>query len=157
MAQAFLTRDEELQLLRRSWGWFAGFGAALIVVGILAIGYPVVATLATVEIVGFFLIAAAAFQFATAVWARRWGGFFLHLLTGLLYLFLGVLMIEQPGLGAAGYTLVLALFFVASGLFRVIFALDRVSPVGAGRCWAALSRFYLVFSSGGSSPSPLSR
>src|SRR5262249_14922484 len=38
---------------------------------------------------------------ASGFWTRRWGGFFLHLLVGLLYLFVGLVIIERPALGAA--------------------------------------------------------
>src|SRR5262245_23814979 len=116
---------EEHGELRRSWGWLVALGVALIVLGTLAIAYPVAATLTTVEVFGFLLLAGAVFEVVSAVWARHWGGFFLHLVGGLLYLFLGVVLIERPGLGAAGYTLMLAVFFVAGGLFRIVFALSR--------------------------------
>lgn len=128
--------EPDPQTLRRNWGWFVALGVALTLVGAAAIAYPVAATLATVEIVGVFLLIGAAVEFASAVWARRWGGFFPHLLCGLLYLFVGVLFVEKPGLGAAGYTLVLAVFFVASGLFRVVLALGGGFT---GRGWVLVS------------------
>lgn len=126
---------DELQQLRRSWGWFLALGVLLTLTGLAAVGYPVAATLVTVEVVGVFLLVAAGVQFVTAVRARRWGGFAPHLLCGLLALFLGVLLVESPGLGAAGYTLMLAVFIVASGLFRVVTAAHRY----AGWGWALLS------------------
>jgi uncharacterized membrane protein HdeD (DUF308 family) len=116
---------EELHTLRQNWGWFLALGIALIIVGLLAIAFPVLATLTTVEVFGFLLLLGAGAEVASAIWARRWGGFFLHLLCGLLYLFLGAVIIERPGLGAAGYTLMLAVFFVAAGLVRVVFALSQ--------------------------------
>jgi len=117
---------EEVQQLRRNWGWFLALGVALVVIGMLAIGYPVVASVTTVEVFGFFLLAGAGVEVASIFWARGWSGAFLHLFGGLLYLFLGVLLIEHPGVGMVVYTLLLALFFVASGLSRVIVALrDR--------------------------------
>jgi uncharacterized membrane protein HdeD (DUF308 family) len=127
---------EELHNLRPNWGWFLALGIMLLVVGLVAITYPVAATLTTVEVFGFLLLLGAGVEVASAIWARRWGGFFLHLLGGLLYLFLGAVIVERPGLGAAGYTLMLAVFFVAAGLFRVVFALSqRFSGWG----WALLS------------------
>ena len=117
--------DQELRPLRRNWGWLLALGILLILVGMAAISSPVVATLATVEIFGVFLLIAAVVEFASAIWAIGWGGFFPHLLCGLLSLFLGVLLVDRPGLGAAGYTLVLAVFFVAAGVLRVGHALSR--------------------------------
>jgi uncharacterized membrane protein HdeD (DUF308 family) len=114
---------DELYGLRRNWGWFLALGVALIAVGVLAIGFPVAATLTTVEVFGFLLIVAGVVEVASGFWTRRWGGFLQHLLCGLLYLFIGLVLIERPALGAAGYTLLLTAFFVASGLFRVVYAL----------------------------------
>jgi uncharacterized membrane protein HdeD (DUF308 family) len=111
--------------LRRQWGWFLFLGVCLILAGVFAISYPGIATITTVEVFGFLLLFGAGVEVASAIWAARWGGFFLHLLGGLLYLFLGTLLIERPGLGAAGYTLILAVFFVASGLVRLVFSLTH--------------------------------
>lgn len=116
------TTDELLDI-RRYGGWFLAVGVGSLLLGLLAIGYPVAATLVTVEIVGVFLLVAGGFEFAGSFRARRLGSFLLHVLCGLLYLFLGLVMIDRPALGAAGYTLVLALFFVASGVLRVTLAL----------------------------------
>jgi uncharacterized membrane protein HdeD (DUF308 family) len=127
---------EEHHGLRRNWLCFLSLGATLIALGLVAIGYPVVATLATVELVGFLLLFGAAVEVVSGFWARRWGGFFLHLFGGLLYLFLGSVIVERPALGAAGYTLMLAVFFVAAGLMRVVFA---VSHRFSGWGWALLS------------------
>ncbi len=111
--------------LRRGWLCFLSLGVTLIIFGVLAIAYPVLATLTSVEVLGFLLVFGAVVEFVSAVWGRRWGGFFLHLLGGLLYLFLGAVIIEHPALGAAGYTLMMAVFFVATGLARVVFALSQ--------------------------------
>ena len=122
----FLADEKEsLPNLRRRWGWFLALGIFLIVVGVLAIQRPEVATLTVVEVIGFLLVFGAGAEIVSSFWARRWGGFFLHLLTSLLYLFVGAVILERPGLGAAGYTLMLAVFFVASGLFRIVFALSQ--------------------------------
>lgn len=122
----FLAEEKEsLPNLRRRWGWFLALGIFLIIVGVLAIQRPVVATLTVIEVLGFLLMFGAGAEIVSSFWARGWGGFFLHLLTGLLYLFVGAILLERPALAAAGYTLMLAVFFFASGLFRIVFALSQ--------------------------------
>lgn len=116
---------EELQGLGRHWVWLVGLGGALIVVGLLAIAFPIVATLRTVQVVGILLLCGAGVEVASAIWARRWRGFLLHLLTGLLYLFVGLAIVDRPALGAEGYTLMLAVFFVAGGLVRIFMAVSQ--------------------------------
>jgi uncharacterized membrane protein HdeD (DUF308 family) len=133
----FLAEEKEpLPNLRRRWGWFLALGIFLIVVGVLAIQRPVVATLTVVEVLGFLLVFGAGAEIVSSFWARGWGGFFLHLLTGLLYLFVGAILLERTELAAGGFTLMLAVFFFASGLFRIVFALtQRFSGWG----WTVLS------------------
>jgi len=122
--------------LRRNWGWLLALGIALLLVGIVAISYPMAATIKTIEILGYLLVFGAAIEIASALWVRRWGGFFLHILIGLLYFFVGVLIVDRPGEAAVGYTLVLAMFFVAGGLFRMIIA---ISQRFSGWGWALVS------------------
>jgi uncharacterized membrane protein HdeD (DUF308 family) len=122
--------------LRRVWGCLVGLGISLVVLGFAAIGSPVVATFTTVTVFGILLLAGAVVELASMIWVRRWGSFFHHLLSGLLYLFLGLILVERPGLGAAGYTLVLAVFFVASGVARIVFALGHRF---VGRGWTIFS------------------
>lgn len=127
---------DDLRHLRRSWVWMVALGVGLGVVGVAAVAYPAAATLATVSVVGAFLLVAGAGEMASGVFARRWGGFFLHLLCGLLYLLFGLMLLDRPALGAVGYTLVLALFFMASGVARLVFALGHRFH---GWGWAALN------------------
>jgi uncharacterized membrane protein HdeD (DUF308 family) len=122
--------------LRRNWGWFLFLGILLILAGVGAISYPFMATLTTVSVFGWFLLFGAGVEIASGIWAGSWGGFFLHLLGGLLYLFLGVLFLDKPLEMAAAFTLIMAIFFVASGLVRAIFALTHHFE---GRGWVVFS------------------
>jgi uncharacterized membrane protein HdeD (DUF308 family) len=115
----------EVHDLRRKWGWFVALGIALIVVGLLAMTFPIMATVATVTFLSILLLLGAGAQIASAIWARRWGGFFLHLLYGLLYLVVGALLLERPVVGAAGLTLLMSVLFTAGGLFRIAAALSH--------------------------------
>jgi uncharacterized membrane protein HdeD (DUF308 family) len=120
--------------LRRIWLCLVSLGVALIVLRFAAIGAPVVATFATVTVFGILLFFGAAVELVSMVWVRRWASFLHHLLSGLLYLFLGLLLLDRPALGAAGYTLVMAVFFVASGVARLVFGLAH-----PGRGWTLVS------------------
>jgi uncharacterized membrane protein HdeD (DUF308 family) len=128
--------DGVVERLRANWGWLVALGVALVLLGFAAIGAPVVATFTTVTLFGVLLLIGAGVELVSLVWVRRWGTFFHHVLSGLLYLFMGAILLERPGLGAAGYTLLLAVFFVASGLARVVYAIGHPGP---GRGWTVLS------------------
>jgi uncharacterized membrane protein HdeD (DUF308 family) len=64
-------------------------------------------------------------EIAAAFWARRWSGFFLNLLFGILYLILSMLMIEHPGVAADALTLMLAASFLVGGLLRIVVSLTH--------------------------------
>jgi uncharacterized membrane protein HdeD (DUF308 family) len=125
-----------LVALRRRWGWVLALGMALVVIGGLACAFALTATLATVLALGSLLLVGGGFQLGSAVWARDWKGFFLFLLTGILYVVAGVLMVEHPVASAEGLTLMLAAAFLAGGLLRIIAALTHHFP---GRGWLALN------------------
>jgi uncharacterized membrane protein HdeD (DUF308 family) len=127
---------EEMQTIRRNWGWLVGLGIVLVLVGVLAISYPAVATIKTLQVFGVLLVISGAVEIVSGLWARCWGGFFAHLLCGLLALFVGVVLLDRPDFAAAVYTILLAVFFVASGLFR---AVTSASLRFSGWGWGVLS------------------
>jgi len=128
--------------LRRIWLCLVSLGVALIILGFAAIGAPVVATFTTVTVFGILLLFGAAVELVSMVWVRRWRSFLHHLLSGLLYGFLGLVLLDRPALGAAGYTLLMAVFFVGAGVARVVFALSHRFP---GRGWTIVSGAVSVF------------
>lgn len=116
---------EEIEALRRKWAALLALGVVMTVAGMLAIAYPAVATITTVQLFGVLLIIAGVAEIVGGLWAGRLGGFAVHLLCGLVALFVGAAILDRPLLGAKGYTLVLAVFFVAAGIARVVFALTQ--------------------------------
>jgi uncharacterized membrane protein HdeD (DUF308 family) len=107
---------------RRHWGRFLVLGIALIVLGSVALGAAWLTTLASVLLFGWLLIFSGVMETVAAFWAGQWSGFFLHLLSGVLNVVVGVLILAHPGAVAVGLTLLLAVFFLVAGLFRIIAA-----------------------------------
>jgi uncharacterized membrane protein HdeD (DUF308 family) len=117
---------EECLRLHRCWAWFLVLGILLMLVGLVAISSTVVATLASVWVFGFLLLAGGTVQVVNAFLARSWRGFFVHLLAGTLQLIVGMFMIDEPFVAAEGLTLLLAAAFLAGGLIRIVITLlDR--------------------------------
>ena len=129
-------RSYAIEILRDSWGWFLALGVLLIFVGTLAVGASLFTTLATVIAFGVLLLVGAGLQVVGAFFSRNWGGFFMHLLTGLLYLFVGLLMVGRPLEAAAAATLLIAAFFLVGGSFRIAVALTERFP---SRGWVLLN------------------
>jgi len=108
--------------IRKSWGWFLALGILFVISGVLCIMGDVTATFVTVLFFGWLLLFSGVAALVHAFWTRTWSGFFFYLPGALLRGLTGYLLVRYPGAGAAGLTLVLALFFVVGGLFRVIAA-----------------------------------
>jgi uncharacterized membrane protein HdeD (DUF308 family) len=130
----YVLRD--IENLRRNWIWFLLLGIALAVIGIVAIGAPLAATLSTMLFLGWLLFFSGVLQIVHAFWAKQWGGFFVQILVGVLQLVVGGLMIERPlTAGAESLTLLMAVFFVVGGIFRMFAA---VALPFDGRVWLFL-------------------
>jgi uncharacterized membrane protein HdeD (DUF308 family) len=110
-------------ILRRSWGWFLVLGVLEIILGTVAIGSTFIATLATVVFFGWLLLIGGILSAVHAFWRKRWRGFFLDLIIGVLYVVAGFFMVEEPLAAAASLTLLIAAFLMMGGIFRIVVAL----------------------------------
>jgi uncharacterized membrane protein HdeD (DUF308 family) len=127
--------DERASLHRQRWLFFA-LGLASVVVGLLAIGFAFIATMAKVIVFGILLLIAGTTEVIHAFMARNGRGFALHLLAAALYLLVGLFMIEDPVRAAAVLTLLLAASFIVGGLLRMMFSLGANFP---GWPWVLLN------------------
>jgi uncharacterized membrane protein HdeD (DUF308 family) len=115
----------ELEAIRGNWLWFVVLGIALIVLGFVVLGYPLIGSLAVEMTIGILLMIAGVGETIGSFWARRWSGFFLHLLSGLLSIVVGVLFVRNPVGGLAALTLLVASLFLVSGSFKIVAALSH--------------------------------
>lgn len=113
-------RRREIHLVGEAWALLLILGIALIVVGSLALASAFIATLATVTLFGTFLVIGAAMQLVSAVTCRNGRGFLVHLLAGILYAIVGLIMMNHPLEAAAGLTLMLAASFMVGGILRIV-------------------------------------
>jgi uncharacterized membrane protein HdeD (DUF308 family) len=105
--------------LHRHWKTFFALGLVLVGLGVIGIAASTFATLVSVVFLGVLLLMAGGGLLAHAFWAPRWSGFFLQLLSGLLYVVVGWLCITRPVEQAMLLTLLLALSLVVQGGVRM--------------------------------------
>jgi len=113
--------------LAQYWGWFLVFGLGLIVLGIAAVVRSVTATIASMLFFGWLLVVACGIEVAQAVLVGHWAGFFHHLVAAILFGVAGFMIVTRPLLSAEVVTMLIAVFFLISGLFQVF-----------GSVWVAL-------------------
>ena len=112
----------DLKQFSRNWGWFLALGILMIVLGIVALGSALFVTLVSMIFFGWLLIFSGVFEVVQSFWQKRWGGFFLHLAVGILYAIVGFMLIANPEASAVALTLLMAIFFIVAGFFRIVAA-----------------------------------
>jgi uncharacterized membrane protein HdeD (DUF308 family) len=117
-----------LEELRRRWGWYLVLGILLIVLGTTALGSSVLMTLATMVFVGWLMIGGGVVEAVQAFTCKGWSGFFLDLLTGILYVVVGFMIVANPGATAVALTLLIAMFLITGGIFRIVVAVSVRFP-----------------------------
>lgn len=125
----------EIESIRSNWLWFVLLGFGLIVLGTIALGSPVVASLATTMVLGALFLVSGLFELVGAFWARHWSGTLVVLLSGVLSAVLGFMMLNHPARGSLALTVLIAAFLFVSGFFKVSAALSY--RIGAWR-WIVL-------------------
>jgi len=116
--------------LRAKWSWIVALGVVYMLAGLVALGSVVMATVASVLVVGVMMIIAGVAEVISAFQIKSWGKFLLWVLLGVLYIVGGFVAFENPLLAAALLTLILGASLVASGIMRIFlaFSMKRESP-----------------------------
>src|SRR5581483_4204462 len=128
---------EARRLIAEKWGWFLALGIVLIVIGLAAIAFPRLSTIAAKIMLGWLLLIAGMMLILHAFSAQAWHGFPWNLLIGILYLVAGGYLAFFPLTGLLTLAILLVILFVAEGIFEIIMAF-RVRP-HEGWAWLLLS------------------
>ena len=125
-----LPAGADIAPLRGKWGWIVGLGVVYAIAGFVALGSVMMATVASVFVVGVMMIVAGIAEIINAFQLKGWGKFLIWALLGVLYIVAGFVTFENPLLAAALLTLILGAALIASGIVRVFlaFSMKRESP-----------------------------
>jgi uncharacterized membrane protein HdeD (DUF308 family) len=129
---------DDLGVLKSYWPLFAAVGAAMVALGMVAISYSCLASITVLVtwMFGFVLIGSGIAEAVTAFLAGRTRHRLIHLLVGVLYVVAGAFLVDRPESAAIQLTLIIALFLIFGGAFRVAFAaVERFE----GWKWVALN------------------
>jgi len=117
--------------------WFIILGILLIILGVAAITFPLLTTIAMKIFLGWLFLIGGAVQIAHAFSTRQWSEFFFDLLSGVLYLIAGAWLAFFPFTGILTLTVLLAALFIALGVIEAGMAF-RIRP-HAGWVWMLIS------------------
>lgn len=122
---AFATvANSDLDDMRNRWGWFVALGVVMIVAGVIALSSLLLATVASVLVVGSMMIVSGVFEVIHGIQMKRWGRFFLWIAIGILYVAAGLFAVLNPLFASAVLTLLLGGFLVFAGLVRVFLGMN---------------------------------
>ena len=132
-----LQTGSDLAPLRAGSGWIVALGVVFVIAGFIALGSMVLATVASVLVVGVMMIIAGVAEVFNAFQIKSWGKFLFWALLGVLYIIAGFITFENPLFAAVVLTLMLGAFLVASGVLRIFLAFNMKRE--APWIWVALS------------------
>lgn len=108
------------------------WGVLTIILGVLAIGSPLVSGLAVAITIGVVLLVAGFSMTLFGFQAPSLGRGVLRILFGLLTVLVGIATLSQPGMALVDLTLLLGIYFIADGFVALIVAFNVKPSPGWG-------------------------
>jgi uncharacterized membrane protein HdeD (DUF308 family) len=110
--------------VRLHWQLFLAQGVIMLILGVLAVIWPQISTIAVDVYVGWLFLLSGIVGLASMFLAKNVQAFLWMLLTAALSLFVGIVLLWHPVEGAASLTLVLIAFFIVEGVFQIVASLS---------------------------------
>lgn len=107
------------------WKLFLAEGIVMMILGLVAIAVPEVASLAITIFIGWLFFVGGIFRTISVVQHRNMPGFGWALATALLAIILGLVLLLRPISGVLTLTLALIVFFVLQGISAILLAVEH--------------------------------
>jgi uncharacterized membrane protein HdeD (DUF308 family) len=128
-----VSNTTDLEAIRRQlastihahWKLFLAQGIVMIVLGVLAVALPNLATLAVEIFVGWLFFVGGIFRTASVWHSRQAPSFVWSMLTAILSIVLGLILVLRPLAGVLTLTMVLVAFFIIEGIASIIGAVEH--------------------------------
>ena len=127
------------QSIREHWGLFLTEGIILVVLGLLAIIVPPIATIAVTIFLGWLFLISGIVGLVTTFWARHAPGFWWSLLSAVLAIAAGIVLLGWPIPGAVSLTLLLIAFFIIEGVLSILYAFEHKKELSGRWGWMLIS------------------
>jgi uncharacterized membrane protein HdeD (DUF308 family) len=111
--------------LHEHWVLYLVEGIVLVVLGLVAIVIPPIATLAAEILFGWLFLISGIMGLVTTFYLRHAPGFWWSLVSAVLAVGAGIVLLAWPLSGVLSLTLILIVFFVVEGVASIMFALEH--------------------------------
>jgi uncharacterized membrane protein HdeD (DUF308 family) len=125
--------------LHEHWKLYLAEGIALVVLGVIAILIPPIATLAVTIVLGWLFLVSGVIGLFTTFWMRQAPGFWWSLISAVLAVVVGGLLLARPVSGALSLTIVVVIFFVIEGVASIMLALEHKRELSGRWGWMLMS------------------
>jgi uncharacterized membrane protein HdeD (DUF308 family) len=110
--------------VRHHWQLFLTQGVIMTILGVLAVMWPHISTVAVDVYVGWLFLLSGIVGLGSMLLAENVQAFLWSLLTAALSLFVGIVLLWHPVEGAVSLTVVLIAFFIVEGIFQIAASLS---------------------------------
>jgi uncharacterized membrane protein HdeD (DUF308 family) len=125
--------------LHDHWRLFLAEGIILVILGLVAIVVPPLATLATTILIGWLFVISGIAGLIMTFRARHAPGFWWSLLSAVIALVAGALLLWQPVVGVLSLTFVLIAFFLIDGILSIFLAIEHRNELVGRWGWILVS------------------
>ena len=117
-----MTTNFQPDVVRKSTGWIIALSIGLIVLGVLAILAPTVASEFFTSVIGWITLMSGIVMIVKSFQSKPIRGFWLNLVVGILYVSVGIYILLNLGAALLALTLAFGILFVIEGIFTIIMA-----------------------------------
>jgi uncharacterized membrane protein HdeD (DUF308 family) len=114
-------------------------GIVLVLLGLLAIVIPPLATLAVTILIGWLFLISGVMGLVTTFWAKGAPGFWWSLVSAIIAIIAGVILLASPVNGSVSLTLVLIVFFIIEGVASIMYGIEHRREATARGGWIIVS------------------
>jgi uncharacterized membrane protein HdeD (DUF308 family) len=132
-------RDSLDRNFRDHWKLFLFEGSILVVLGVLAMAVPVLASFAFTIWLGWLFMIGGVVGLIATVAMRRAPGFWWALLSDILGIVVGGGLILHPAIGLASLTYLLIAYFIIGGVISIMYALEHREALSGRWEWMLTS------------------
>jgi len=125
--------------LHEHWGLFLTEGIILVVLGLIAIVLPPLATITFTILIGWLFLISGIVGLVTTFMMRQAPGFWWSLISGILGVAAGIVLLIWPISRALSLTLLLSAFFIVEGVASIMYAVDHRNQLTGRWGWMLVS------------------
>jgi uncharacterized membrane protein HdeD (DUF308 family) len=127
------------ETMREHWVLFLVEGIVLVLLGLLAIVIPPLATLAVTILIGWLFLISGVVGLGTTFWAKGAPGFWWSLVSAIIAIIAGLFLLVDPLSGTVSLTLVLIVFFILEGVASIMYGFEHRREASSRAGWIIAS------------------